>query len=60
MALPRVHEAARANSWRRQGCLREFYGGRELTPLLKDCIDVIEGNQRQAENYNIRNPPKRE
>ncbi len=52
--LPQVIEAARANSWRRDGALAQFYDGEPITELAKTCIDIIGEAMRKVENHNIR------
>lgn len=52
--MPRVLEAARAASWRREGALSLFYDNEPVTDLAKTAIDVMASSQREVENYNIR------
>lgn len=52
--LPQVEEAYRAYSWRKEGALREFYGGQPLTPLAKFAIDTAAGEARAVEQHCIR------
>jgi hypothetical protein len=47
---PEIDEASRALRWADRGQLREFYGGQEPTPLLMDCIDILQGGINATES----------
>lgn len=40
-SLPEVQEAHRALSWRKDGALAEYLGGRMPTPVLRDAMDIL-------------------
>lgn len=50
---PEVYEAARALGWKRDGSLRDEYD-QPLTPVLRDCIDILDSACREVEREALR------
>lgn len=54
VALPEVHEAARALAWRDTGQIRDFYDGEPLTEIAKDAIDLVAAEVKAVERHSMR------
>lgn len=51
--LPQANEAARASGWAKDGELKNFYEGQELTGLLFDCMDIVRSSIADLEAHNM-------
>lgn len=52
--LPEVVETSRALLWARRGELRLFFEPHQVTPLAKDCIDLLDSACNGAEREMLR------
>lgn len=54
IALPEVLDAARALEWKREGLLRDYFDGDEITPLARDALDIIASEIKSVERHALR------
>lgn len=52
--LPEVLEASRALLWANRGELRLFYEPAEVTPIAKDCVDLLDSAVKGTEREVLR------
>ena len=52
--LPQVLETARLYAWRKDGALEQGLCGWPMTPLFRDCCDVLAGAIGEVEAHMLR------